>query len=282
MGLFTKLKKGPPVKLDELLGNFELPSFPAIVMEVLSSLRDPKVSMGGVAERLEGDPGMQVMVLKTVNSAAFGLSREVSNLQRAVAMMGRSRLEAILLTHAVKGTLPTVNSPDFSMNRFWGSAARRACLARAVARRLHPTTQVEAFTSGLLQDMALPVLIDRKREEYKKILKLWTTQENTWLDLLEKEAFHFDHSVVGGVMAKEWGLPAYLVSAISHHHDRQGRAVVEPGVKLASYLRDTDESNSLKPLLDHADQDFGLDRSLMESLVTGSFQDAEALAETLT
>jgi len=37
-------------------------------------------------------------------------------------------------------------------------SAQRASLARALSIRLHPTTQAESFTAGLLQDMGVLVL----------------------------------------------------------------------------------------------------------------------------
>ena len=65
--------------------------------------------MTHVAYQLEGDPGLNVKVLKTVNSAAFGLSTRVSNLHHAVTLLGRSRLETIVLPQAVNNILPSVD-----------------------------------------------------------------------------------------------------------------------------------------------------------------------------
>ena len=69
---------------------------------MLAMLRDPESSMTDIAEQLQVDPGMHVKVLKTVNAAAFGLITRVTNLQHAAKLLGRSRLEAIILSHAVR------------------------------------------------------------------------------------------------------------------------------------------------------------------------------------
>ena len=115
LNIFKKQKKSSANDLQNILGSYELPSFPATVMNVLTALRDPDFSMTSVAKQLEGDPGLHVKILKTVNSSAFGLSSRVMNLHRAVALLGRSRLETIVLSQAVHSVLPNVNVPYFNM-----------------------------------------------------------------------------------------------------------------------------------------------------------------------
>jgi len=143
LNIFKKKRSDTHEAMKDLFDGFELQSFPALIMEVLSDLRDPNHNMGNIARKLEGDPGMTVKILRTVNAAGFGLSKQATSLQGAISMMGHVRLETILLTHAVKGSLPFTKAPNFSMKQFWVSAAQRGCLARAIAQKLHPATQVE-------------------------------------------------------------------------------------------------------------------------------------------
>ena len=48
--------------------------------------------MPEIAERIMTDPGLTVRVLRTANSAAFGLRQQATNLQYAANLLGRSRL----------------------------------------------------------------------------------------------------------------------------------------------------------------------------------------------
>ena len=64
-----KRKKNPGKKLRSLLGKFELPSFNATVMKVLSQLRDPDSSIKEIAGQVQIDPGMHVKTLRTVNKS---------------------------------------------------------------------------------------------------------------------------------------------------------------------------------------------------------------------
>ncbi len=221
MGILSFLKlrrQGSKEMIMELLEGYELPSFPAAVMKVLEMLRDPDAALSDIARQVESDPGMHVKALKFVNSAAFGLARKVSNVHHAVTLLGRARLESLILPLAVKECMPSDNLICLDAKTFWTTNAKRACLARAIARRLHPATQLEAFTAGLLQDMAIPVLINAKKDDYCVALETWNSDPESDLAQIEKAAFGFDHQTVGGLMAEEWNFPGYLQEAIGQHH----------------------------------------------------------------
>ncbi|MFT5233157.1 MAG: HD-like signal output (HDOD) protein [Candidatus Krumholzibacteriia bacterium] len=282
LSIFKKKQCDTSEAMQELLAGFELQSFPGLIMEVLSDLRDPNHSLGDIARKLEGDPNMTIKILRTVNAAGFGLSKEATSIQGAVSMMGRVKLETTLLTHAIKGALPFAKAPNFSMKQFWVSASLRACLARGIAQKLHPATQIESFTAGLLQDMAVPVLIRQRQEAYLEILS--TMQNGTHcLHELENVQFNFDHTDVGGHMAREWNLPKYLTDAISfHHHENDsGGAELEPGVRLASLIRDDTGEVSLTPLFELAKSEYDLDKKIMTSILNEAFTDADQFARQM-
>ena len=280
LNFFQKRKKDTKKELHDLLGDYELPSFSAAVMTVLNALRDPDFSMSAITEQLERDPGLHVKVLKTVNSAAFGLSKRVGNLHHAVTLLGRSRLETIVLSQAVNSVLPDVKLSFFDMKQFWLCAARRASLARALAQHIHPTSQVECFTAGLLQDMALPILVSVKQKEYGTILENWNKTKDASLNELEKEMLGFDHSTVGALMAKEWNLPEYLIDAISGHHGQsQDKEVkIEPAVELVAQIKGDSEENAKEIIIKIAVEKNGMDKDLISELITTAFKDAEELS----
>jgi len=206
-------------------------------MKVLNMLQDPEESMAAIADAIRSDPGMHIMVLKTVNSAAFGLTKKISNIQHATMLLGRSRLETLILPLGVRKSIPPMDFPCINMRSFWLASARRACLADAVAAYLHPTTRNEAFTSGLLQDMAIPVIINCRQNEYCRTLDQWNNDYETRLDHLEQGTIGFDHQSIGALMAQEWNLPEYLINAILYHHEERDETSIEPAVRLVSHIR---------------------------------------------
>jgi HD-like signal output (HDOD) protein len=88
---FFKKQTNPKTKLKKILKGYELPSFPAVVMQILQKIRSPYSSVSSIAESLSLDPGISVKVLAIANSAAFSPSKRVENLTQAIALVGLSQ-----------------------------------------------------------------------------------------------------------------------------------------------------------------------------------------------
>lgn len=238
-------KSSPAKKLKRVLGDFELPSFPAVVMRVLEQIRDPDSSVDTVSSCVELDPGLSVRMLATVNSAAYAPHSRVENLNQAIAMLGMSAVESIVLAVAVSDVLPRPSCPGFDRTRFWQAAARRATVAQSLACVLHPATRSEAFTAALLQDMAVPLLAASRTKDYGPVLECWHEADDE-LHVLEHDALGIDHAEVATLLCDSWQLPASLSAAIGDHHNGDAtESSCPPAVRIVSCLREgTDESET--------------------------------------
>ena len=279
--ILKKRTKKDGQQLRELLNGYQLPSFSAVVINVLGLLREPESSLNDIAKQLEIDPGMHVKVLKTVNSAAFGLSTKVANIPHAASLLGKSRLESIVLSFAVKDTLPPTDMACFDRGQFWLSAARRARLAQALAQRMHPATQSESFSVGFLQDIAVQVLMATKKESYATVYDQWRNSPEERLDVLEKEAFGFDHPTVGALMIEDWDLPDYLVTMIAGHHSGENASAVEPAVRLVSHIRDNTDLDGTDRFIESCREECGLAPEVTRGMIEKAFEEAEQLSQLL-
>lgn len=266
--MFAALKRmmsESPTKLADVIGDAPLPSFPRVANQALDKLRDPNSALRDVGNILERDPTMSVSLLKTVNSAAFGLRRPCSSIGHAASLLGRTQLEGLVLAVAVKSTSPKrVEGVDTT--RFWKTAARRAAIARAIATAISPRLASEAFTAGLLQDLAVPLIAQRKKG-YSAVLNAWHGGEGE-LDELERERFGWDHAEVGGMLATKWRFPEGLHHAISGHHS----AAADAPSGIVGLLHES--HNDIDQLIEQANERYGLPHdSVVQAIATG---DAEA------
>ena len=85
----------------------EVPALPDVAFQVLNQLEDPDARTNEISRLITRDAGLSGSILKTVNSAAFGLARSVDTVGHGLAMMGRGRLESLVLGLAVRDALPT-------------------------------------------------------------------------------------------------------------------------------------------------------------------------------
>lgn len=274
---------GKKKKVSDELDRFELPSFPSAILNLLNKLRDPAISTNELATDLENDPGLHVRVLKTVNSAAFGLSHKVSNIRHAVNLLGNGRLEALVLSVAVKDGISRNSAyPWLNMQKFWATASYRASLARCLAATLHPSLQSDAFTIGLLQNMAIPVLANREKDRYRDIYLRWLEEEE--FDLIEQEqrAFGTNHAQLGAQMAENWGFPPSLVEGIRNHHDNKEIDNVPLSVKVSALIKGDPQADSRTNLTAKAVQRFGLDAQLLEEQIDIAQTESSELSAALS
>ena len=247
-------------------------------MAILDSIRDPDNSMDKVAQQTVADPGLVVRVLKTVNSAAYGLRRSVDNMQHACSLMGRSHLESLVLSLAIQEVLPESPSPGFEAARFWTTAFRRASLARLLAARFNPSRQAECFTAGLLLDMAVPLLARAQAPGYGQVLEHWHSDPESNLADLENESFGWTHAQLGAALGCSWQLPEYLVSAIEEHHAHTTRLELGLAVDLVSDLREDDERPGTEIVVDSLGEVCGIPLEEAEQTIADAFGQAEELS----
>ncbi len=278
LSFFRKRKLSPDQVLADSLGAFDLPQFPAAVMKTLKLLRDPDSSFPDIARSIEINPGLVIKVLRTVNSAAFGLKRRVETINQAVSMLGRSRLESLVVAMAVSRALPTAAAPGFDSARFWQAAARRASVARSLADILHPQSKSESFVAGLLQDMAIPLLATARSAQYGPVLEHWHRSPGDALESLEQRQFGWTHTTVGASMAGRWELPDQLVTAIGAHHEGEVDEAVGPAVRLVGPIRETEENPGIDSLVEACRSEFGLNPDTTVRNVEEALSQASELA----
>ena len=278
LNIFKKKQIDPKEQMKAVLGDYELPSFPVIVMSAMEKVRDTDASNSEMSELVATDPGLSVRLLTTVNSAAYALKHKVNSIDHAVSLMGRGELESILISMAVHEVMPAENSPVFDAQRFWGAAARRASLASGLADLIDPSSRSESFTAALLQDMAIPILAQQRADDYGPVLEHWYAN-GTDLVTLERETFDWDHATVAMWMCDDWGFPDRIAEAIGAHHGTgDDELVALPAVSLVGVLREQGEYTGVEQLIESAYENYGLSRDQVAELVDTSFTAAEDIA----
>ena len=282
MALFKRKASKAQRELRNLLGDCEFPHVPQVAMRILQKLRDPDADFEEVSDCLRWDPALVVKVLGTVNSAAYGTSVRIEDVRHAVSFLGRAQLEQLVIALAVKDCLPAGEAPGYRRERFWRAAAMRAALGRCIGLELHPSRSSEAFTAGLLQDMAVPVLAHALPDRYGPILEAWHGEGSVHLSDLEQEAFGWDHAQVGAYLGTTWELPESLVEAVRHHHsDACSDWDVPPAIRLVALLRETRAEHGIEAMVEEARESYGLTPDWTRRAVEECESHARELAETL-
>jgi HD-like signal output (HDOD) protein len=274
-----KAKKDPKEELKKTLGSYELPSFPGVILEGLEKIRDPASSSNAIALTLSSDPGLTVKILAMVNSAAYGMQRKIKSLDQAIAILGVSTIESLVLGIAVTGVLPKRDTEGFNNDRFWKTSARRAVTARALSMKIHPAQASESFTAALLQDMAIPILSEKMGKTYSDLLLQWHNGAED-LTNLEQSVYAWDHAEVATWICSEWSLPENLALSINGHHGSRKddeELYCLPTVLMVSNLKELDEQKGIDQLVSVAEEVHSIPSDDTIALVEKAFEDAEQL-----
>lgn len=256
----------PRAELLAALGRTEIPAFRATTLSVLEALRDPDIGPAELSVLIERDPGLGLRVLRAVNSAAVGLRRQVDSIRQASMLLGRSQLELIVVAVATREALPG-DQPGFDSRAFWATASRRAATARALARKLDPRSAPMAFTAGLLQNLAVPLLAEAKGAAYTELLAAHQN-DRIPLERLETDVYGFEHGHVAGWVCQAWNFPDSLGQAISTHHAPEAPAAVQ---LVALIPEGTAEAGPTEVLVETARSRFGL----CPDVVTGALAEGD-------
>ena len=196
----------------------DIKSFPQFVVETMRKLNDPDSSAQDVAASLSRDEGLVIRTLKLANSAAYGISREISSVTEAIALLGYKNISNIVLSASVYTVMDKALS-GYALDRgsLWRHSLTVAYASRYIAQRTGRTPPEEAYVSGLLHDIGKVVLNDYVRFGYGIILRLVEDENVSFLDA-EHRVLGFDHAAVGALLVEKWNLPDSYKYAVAHHH----------------------------------------------------------------
>jgi HD-like signal output (HDOD) protein/ActR/RegA family two-component response regulator len=160
--------------LRQLIGAVaSLPTMPTVYHDLVAALDAPEVDLPGLTAILANDVSTSTELLKLVNSAFFGLTREVTSVESAVSLLGLDNIQALVLTGSVfrvSATLERVIDVDGLRE----AALRRAAVARSIAAREHwsPQERGLAVLSCMLRDVGGLVLAEGRPEAALRLTEL--------------------------------------------------------------------------------------------------------------
>lgn len=210
--------KPPALGLEELevtLAAVKIPACPAIVRDVMREAQKDDPQLKVLARMIASDVGMSATAIKLANSPLFGGAARVKSVQQAVNRLGISNILNVVITVALRNS--TGDLPTDLMEMFWNRASTLALTAGVLARRHLGIPPESAYTFALFQDAAIPVLM----ASFPAYATLYAGihDRGAALAVAEQAQFQCDHAVAGWLLARNWGLPANIASAIRYHHN---------------------------------------------------------------
>lgn len=198
-----------------LVNDIPIPPRPVVIQKMQEEMAKADPDMRRIAQIIGQDVGLTLAVLKMVNSPLYGLSRRAESIDQAVGFIGLKQLGILAAALAMRSLLKGDNA---SLNRFYVTSARRAQAMTRMAKLTGLVDVALAQTFGLFCDVGIPMLMHRF-PDYVATLKTAQEDNAQSFTAVEQQAHHTDHSLIGALMVKSWGLNANVALAIRLHHD---------------------------------------------------------------
>ncbi|MCE3262995.1 MAG: histidine kinase [Pseudoduganella sp.] len=205
---------------DDVVKNLDdLPSLPAVVMELLNSIDQEEVDIAVLAKKVSHDQALTAKTLRLANSSLFGLQVKVTTIQQAITFLGFQSTRNLITAAAVTGCFTGKLCPGFDHRSFWRHSIATAACAKVLARHVR-FNQDYAFTAGLLHDIGRLVLVSSFPELYGEVIAYQRAQDCYTLEA-ERAVLGIDHVEAGLALAEHWNFSDTMRLAIAGHHEPQ-------------------------------------------------------------
>ena len=224
-----------------------VPSIPTLYLELLEQLKLDEPDIGKIALIVKKDPGMTVKVLQLVNSAFFGLRRNISDANEAIQFLGLETISALALGVGIFSQFESKINPEL-LGQLWQDSVAVSNLARQIAIDENPVMANDAFTVGLVHNIGKIILAVNMPQEF--VTQQLSNDETLTIQKLqnkiqsnprfEEEVFETSYSQVGAYLLGLWGLPVQIVEGVAFHQSpsKSGDSSFSPltAVYLANYF----------------------------------------------
>lgn len=250
--------------------DYRLPTPPQVAAKVIELAANPSTTLADLAEVANACPPFTAELLRVANSPAYG-GGNIKTADRAVSILGLRTLKNLALCWSAQNCVNPKDIRPFDLNRFWEDSLRRAVAGELLAETLDLAPPQEAFTTGLLQDLGVLVLILNHPEQAER----WMTYVDASPDArraIEQEIFDETHDSVATHLRSRWQLPTAFFEVMEHHHDLPSEAhpplvkVARLAESLAAPLMASDKKAALTRLYAQFHNEAKLDRLQVDAL----------------
>ncbi|MEY2714674.1 MAG: hypothetical protein RIT24_1017 [Planctomycetota bacterium] len=202
-------------------------TLPEVTLGIIELVENPKSSAQDLNELIGRDPALSARVLKVVNSAFYGLPRQIGSINRAISMLGLNAVKNIAIAASLAKLFRGGALCDrFDAKELWDHSIAVATAARLLAKEARMSSVDEAFLGGLMHDIGIMVELQSDRA---KLVKVFSDMQfdhdgNPLIDfrMVERAVYGADHGHFGEALCEQWKFPRSLAIACGYHHDPAG------------------------------------------------------------
>jgi len=190
-------------------------------------LANPAVDADAIAEVVQRDVGLSVKVLQLVNSAFFGLPRQVASVKEGVVMLGAEAIRVLAFSDKAFEALGRGDSCERTVGLLWEHSLAIGAAARQFARAAQAPKSVAdaALLAGMLSLIGRASLLRYRPAEFSVAQKR-ARDEGVLLDVTEAQECGATQQAVGGFALRLWGFGNATIEAVAYQADPRASGIL--------------------------------------------------------
>jgi len=196
----------------------EISTIHQTLSRIIRIINDPSSSAKQLKDVIELDPPLSAKVLRRANSAFYGASHSIDEIQQAIVWLGFDLVKELALSQKVcqlfehNGIIG-----DFTRSGLWKHSVAVALCAKLISRREFRQRGDNVYAAGLLHDVGLIIEDQFRHAEFIRIHEGKHRFDDN-LPPSELKVLGFDHAQIGRRLSESWNFPVELEQCIGYHH----------------------------------------------------------------
>lgn len=213
-------------------GHSQLSTLWGIVQQIQRIAHDPRSTARDLGRIIAADIVLSTRVLRVINSAAYGFSCKIGDMNQAIVLLGHRRV--VDLCTGITAIRSMMNTEDmkFDWPSLWRHSLATAEFSRLMQKRLLRKEEPELFVAGLLSNVGRIILSQFLPDEFSSVMT-YQRKHNTSLLDAEMEVLGATHAEIGSWAASAWGIDPALCEIIRLHHGPLGENQLAAIVNIA-------------------------------------------------
>ncbi len=176
-----------------------IPKLPKCAGSLSSKLVADDISAKEVTESVQEEPALAAAILKTVNSAYYGLQEKIVSLHHAILYLGFNNVYQIILENSMKNIMPQ----DEEYENIRLHSYMISLISSEISSYCQKSKPLVNTTIGILHDVGkiVTLLLKRKYPNIKEIIHM------------------IDDSKIGSCLLRTWGFPENIIRIIEYQYE---------------------------------------------------------------
>jgi HD-like signal output (HDOD) protein len=205
--------------LSDIRRGFSIPAQPSLLLKLQNIMAEDEPDLNILADVISQDVAVASIILKTINSPHYGLSRSISDIHKSVHYIGLNGIYSLVTNILIKSSFDQKDC-SITLEGFWDNATHIANTCVHIGKSLKQSvSRDKLFSLGLFHDCGIPVMA-MKYSDYNDTYELAYYDQTKTLPMIEDETFGVSHATIGYYVASSWRLPKDICQLILSHHDR--------------------------------------------------------------